>query len=580
MSSMTSLHALNSVVLSTKLCSGRGKNSAVKFHSEIKGLTVRGCTQSGKQSKGGRRLQVKCLSPADHVENLPHLFVAVGVGLPCTVMQCGDFIHRSTLQANDQFKVTAGGISLLVTAWAYLWATPGVAPGFWDMFILGPIEQRLRKQKSKNDFNLGKKMGEGGYGTVFKATYAHNKQSGNETGGLVVKRANEFGAAEIWMNERVRRACPRTCADFLYGFVDKNNKNGGKGEFYLVWRFEGNNTLANLMASKDFPYNIEAAMTGVKDVPRSVERERKIIRSLMRQVLTCLQDLHSVGLVHRDIKPQNLIFSEDAKRLKVIDLGAAADLRVGINYAPKEFLLDPRYAAPEQYIMSTQTPSAPPPPIAAILSPVLWQMNLPDRFDMYSAGLIFLQMAFANLRSDSALISFNRQLKRCNYDLEEWRSLMEKRGGAEYRKGFEFLDADGGNGWSLLQSLLSLKPRKRTSAGGALAHPFFYPGSVNLLQRVRLAFLRVAYRDNSELQESVVSYLSKTGTPEGGGFTEAQLEKLRERQRKAQKNTVQRNALAAALKIQRKAARTMSFTTVDEFAKIKESASWWNRWES
>lgn len=28
--------------------------------------------------------------------------------------------------------------------------------------------------------------------------------------------------------------------------------------------------------------------------------------------------------------------------LKIIDLGAAADLRVGINYVPKEFLLDPR----------------------------------------------------------------------------------------------------------------------------------------------------------------------------------------------------------------------------------------------
>lgn len=29
--------------------------------------------------------------------------------------------------------------------------------------------------------------------------------------------------------------------------------------------------------------------------------------------------------------------------LKIIDLGAAADLRVGINYNPNEFLLDPRW---------------------------------------------------------------------------------------------------------------------------------------------------------------------------------------------------------------------------------------------
>jgi serine/threonine protein kinase len=46
--------------------------------------------------------------------------------------------------------------------------------------------------------------------------------------------------------------------------------------------------------------------------------------------------LHRTGIVHRDIKPQNMIFSEEGRRLKFIDLGAAADLRVGINYSPNE----------------------------------------------------------------------------------------------------------------------------------------------------------------------------------------------------------------------------------------------------
>ena len=36
----------------------------------------------------------------------------------------------------------------------------------------------------------------------------------------VVKKATEFGAVETWMNERVRRACPNACADFVYGFYD------------------------------------------------------------------------------------------------------------------------------------------------------------------------------------------------------------------------------------------------------------------------------------------------------------------------------------------------------------------------
>lgn len=116
---------------------------------------------------------------------------------------------------------------------------------------------------------------------------------------------------------------------------------------------------------------------------------------------------------------------------------------------PNQYLLDPRYAPPQQYIMSKQTPRcgtwgtadppgvlpslpgtlprlpflplsvpdcrarllacrAPPAPVAALLSPVLWQLNAPDRFDMYSVGVVLLQMAFPLLRGDNTLINFNK----------------------------------------------------------------------------------------------------------------------------------------------------------------------------
>ena len=72
------------------------------------------------------------------------------------------------------------------------------------------------------------------------------------------------------------------------------------------------------------------------------------------QLLEALKASHGTGIVHRDVKPQNVIISETDNKVKLIDMGAAADLRVGINYVPNEFLLDPRYAPPQQYIMSTQ----------------------------------------------------------------------------------------------------------------------------------------------------------------------------------------------------------------------------------
>lgn len=67
--------------------------------------------------------------------------------------------------------------------------------------------------------------------------------------------------------------------------------------------------------------------------------------------------------------------------------------------------------------MSRQTATPPAKPVAALLSPVLWQMEHPDKFDMYSFGILMLQMAFPNLRSDNSLIAFNRRLQELGWDL-------------------------------------------------------------------------------------------------------------------------------------------------------------------
>ncbi|XP_073031544.1 serine/threonine-protein kinase STN7, chloroplastic-like [Primulina eburnea] len=507
--------------------------------------------------------------------NLVHdLFLGVGVGLPCTVMECGDIIYRSTLPKSNGIAVTVPGVILALGTLSYLWATPGVAPGFFDMFFLAPVERIFRPKYKKDDIVLGKKLGEGSFGVVYKASMAKKSSKYND---VVLKKATEYGAVEIWMNERVRRACANSCADFVYGFLEGSPKKGA--EYWLLWKFEGEATLADLLQSKEFPYNVEALILGeVLDTPKGLERENRIIQTIMRQLLFALEGLHSTGIVHRDIKPQNIIFSEDSRTFKIIDLGAATDLRVGINYIPKEFLLDPRYAAPEQYIMSTQTPSAPSLPVATALSPVLWQLNSPDRFDIYSAGLIFLQMAFPALRSNSALIQFNRQLKRCAYDLIAWRKTVEPRASPDLRHGFELLDLDGGIGWELLMSMVRYKARQRISAKAALAHPYFDKEGIlalSFVQSLRLQLIRATQQDYSDAAKWIIQLMAKSGTQKDGGFTEAQLQELKEVAPK-KKASLERNALASALRLQRKIIRTIN-ESVDELNERRTSL-WWSKW--
>jgi hypothetical protein len=202
---------------------------------------------------------------------------------------------------------------------------------------------------------------------------------------------------------------------------------------------------------------------------RAERREAAAIRAVLRQVLTGVRRLHSLGIVHRDVKPDNLLVTADGS-VKIIDFGAAVDMSTGINFNPLYGMLDPRYSPPEELVMPQNFPRAPAPLFAALLAPLAWQYGRPDLFDAYSVGVLLVQLAVPQLRSQANIRQFNAQLRSFDQDLDAWRRYNGQ------RMDFTQLDRQGGAAWDLARRLLAPRDklnRGRLSVGGALRHRYF-----------------------------------------------------------------------------------------------------------
>jgi serine/threonine protein kinase len=201
------------------------------------------------------------------------------------------------------------------------------------------------------------RLGVGGMGEIFKVRHIHL----NELRVIKIMRPNvaadDQGLQRFLQEARTSTMIKHKNLAMLYDFAQLEDSS-----YYMVWEFiDGTNIQRWIGQSGAFPprLTIEIAV----------------------QALSGLDHLHSMGLIHRDISPENIMLSQDhhGKLLvKVIDFGIAKQLGEGEGgqglTQTGMFLGKLKYASPEQ---------------AGFLKE---DEHLDPRSDLYSFGILMYEM--------------------------------------------------------------------------------------------------------------------------------------------------------------------------------------------
>ncbi|CAM8924576.1 unnamed protein product [Rhodiola kirilowii] len=287
------------------------------------------------------------------------------------------------------------------------------------------------------------KVGEGTYGKVYKAV-------DKATGELVALKKTRLEMDEEGVPPTALREISllQMLSQSMYIVrllcVEHVSKND-KPLLYLVFEY----------LDTDLKKFIDSYRKGPN--PRPLPPDQ--IQSFLFQLLKGVDHCHSHGVLHRDLKPQNLLVDKKKGLLKIADLGLGRAFTVPLKSYTHE-IVTLWYRAPEVLLGDTKYATG---------------------VDMWSVGCIFAEMArrTALFPGDSEFQQLLHIFRLLGTPTEEqWPGVSHLRDWHVYPKWepqnlARAVPSLGPDGIDLLSKMLTYDPADRISAKAAMQHPYF-----------------------------------------------------------------------------------------------------------
>ncbi len=170
-------------------------------------------------------------------------------------------------------------------------------------------------------YRLERKLGSGGMADVW---LAEDQELGRK---VAIKMLHERYANDVQFVERFRREATHAAGLSHPNVVSIYDRGEAEGSYYIVMEYVEGRTLKELIIARG-PCPVTVAV------------------SYVRQVLAALRYAHRNGIVHRDIKPHNVLVDHEG-RVKVADFGIA---RAGSSQMTEagSIIGTAQYLSPEQ----------------------------------------------------------------------------------------------------------------------------------------------------------------------------------------------------------------------------------------